>query len=194
MIENRSVPPDALLPHVTYQDLPGAIAWLDKAFGFREHYRYGAPNGAQVHLGNAWVMLRQAREASAGGKRESGEAGVRNAESDCFYRGCAGALRESESGWSEDCGGATYDRVWGIPVRGRGFGAAPLVVCETCEKCESGRVGSQDHGEREPRCAAATAAAVLFGDSCGRCACIGCILRKGVWMEHPAPGDGAAEF
>ncbi|MGH7836500.1 MAG: VOC family protein, partial [Candidatus Binataceae bacterium] len=57
--------PDTILPHIVYQDLVGAIAWLGAAFGFREHYRYGAPNGAQVHLGNAWMMLRQAREGSA---------------------------------------------------------------------------------------------------------------------------------
>jgi uncharacterized glyoxalase superfamily protein PhnB len=38
-----------------------AIAWLSKAFGFREHYRYGEPlSGAQVQLGNAWIMLKQA--------------------------------------------------------------------------------------------------------------------------------------
>ena len=61
MIENRSVPPDTVLPHVEYQDLAGAIAWLSKAFGFREHYHYGEPpSGAQVHLGNAWIMLNQA--------------------------------------------------------------------------------------------------------------------------------------
>ncbi|MGH9743831.1 MAG: VOC family protein [Candidatus Acidiferrum sp.] len=61
MIENRSVPTDTVLPHVAYQDLAGAIAWLSKAFGFREHYHYGEPiSGAQVHLGNAWMMLESA--------------------------------------------------------------------------------------------------------------------------------------
>jgi len=61
MIENRSVPPNTILPHVVYQDVIQAIAWLAKTFGFREHYRYGDPaNGAQLHLGNAWIMLRQA--------------------------------------------------------------------------------------------------------------------------------------
>ena len=61
MIENRSVPPDTVLPHVTYQDLASAIVWLSKTFGFREHYRYGEPlSGTQVHLGNAWIMLKQA--------------------------------------------------------------------------------------------------------------------------------------
>jgi predicted enzyme related to lactoylglutathione lyase len=66
MIENRSVPPDTVLPHVMYRDVEEAIAWLGKAFGFSEHYRYGNPaSGAQVHLGNAWIMLKRAREGSA---------------------------------------------------------------------------------------------------------------------------------
>ncbi|MGC1493779.1 MAG: VOC family protein, partial [Candidatus Acidiferrum sp.] len=48
--------------HVAYQDLSKAIVWLNKAFGFHEHYRYGEPvSGAQVHLGNAWMMLEQGR-------------------------------------------------------------------------------------------------------------------------------------
>jgi predicted enzyme related to lactoylglutathione lyase len=66
MIVNRSVPPDTVLPHVMYQDVDEAIAWLSKTFGFSEHYRYGDPtSGAQVHLGNAWIMLKRAREGSA---------------------------------------------------------------------------------------------------------------------------------
>jgi uncharacterized glyoxalase superfamily protein PhnB len=43
---------------VRYKDLPAAIDWLTATFGFIEHYRYGEPvSGAQVHLGNAWLML-----------------------------------------------------------------------------------------------------------------------------------------
>jgi predicted enzyme related to lactoylglutathione lyase len=65
MIENRSVPPDIILPHVSYRDVAEAIGWLSKTFGFREHYRYGEPvSGAQVHLGNAWIMLNRLREGS----------------------------------------------------------------------------------------------------------------------------------
>jgi hypothetical protein len=37
MMRIRSVPLDMVLPHVMYQDLPAAIAWLGKAFGFVEH-------------------------------------------------------------------------------------------------------------------------------------------------------------
>ncbi|MGA2145487.1 MAG: hypothetical protein ABSH49_11055 [Bryobacteraceae bacterium] len=53
MATNRSVPADLLLPHISYPDLPEAIAWLSRAFGFREHYRYGEPAaGAMVHQWN----------------------------------------------------------------------------------------------------------------------------------------------
>lgn len=62
MIYNRSVPPDTLLPHVCYRNVEDALVWLNKAFGFVEHYRYCEPggrvSGTQVHLGNAWIMLR----------------------------------------------------------------------------------------------------------------------------------------
>ncbi len=62
MIGNRSLPTDTILPHVEYQDLGAAIAWLGRAFAFQEHYRYGEPlSGAQVHLGNAWIMVKQAK-------------------------------------------------------------------------------------------------------------------------------------
>jgi uncharacterized glyoxalase superfamily protein PhnB len=61
MIRNRSVPTDTLLAHIMYQNVPDAIAWLTKTFGFTEHYRYGEPvSGAQMHLGEAWIMLKSA--------------------------------------------------------------------------------------------------------------------------------------
>src|ERR1700722_20260319 len=64
MIENRSVPTEHVLPHVVYQNVAEAIAWLAKAFGFAEHFRYGdpaEPSGAQIYLGNSWIMLRNLR-------------------------------------------------------------------------------------------------------------------------------------
>ena len=60
MVTNRSVPADTVLPHVTYRDVATASAWLTATFGFTEHYRYGppsAPSGAQMYLGEAWIML-----------------------------------------------------------------------------------------------------------------------------------------
>jgi len=60
---------DIILPHLTYQDVAAALVWLTKAFGFTEHYRYGEPagrvEGAQMHLGDAWIMLNSARPGSA---------------------------------------------------------------------------------------------------------------------------------
>jgi len=62
MLQNRSVPTDTVLPHVVYRDLPRAIEWLKSTFGFVEHYRYGDPlSGAQMHIGNAWVMVNAAK-------------------------------------------------------------------------------------------------------------------------------------
>jgi uncharacterized glyoxalase superfamily protein PhnB len=62
MPKNRSVMSDVILPHIVYQDLPNAIAWLTRVFGFIEHYRYGnPPSGAQLLLGNACIMVNQAK-------------------------------------------------------------------------------------------------------------------------------------
>jgi uncharacterized glyoxalase superfamily protein PhnB len=69
MLKNRSVPADVILPHITYRNVADAMVWLAKAFGFTEHYRYGAPDGrvegAQMHLGDAWIMLNSARPGRA---------------------------------------------------------------------------------------------------------------------------------
>jgi uncharacterized glyoxalase superfamily protein PhnB len=64
MISNRSVPTKTVMPHVVYRRLAEAIPWLSKTFGFSEHFRYGdpaEPNGAQLHIGDAWVMVRDVR-------------------------------------------------------------------------------------------------------------------------------------
>jgi uncharacterized glyoxalase superfamily protein PhnB len=63
---NRSVPCDTVLPHLVYDDVEAAIEYLTRAFGFTEHYRYGnPPQGAQIRLGPAVVMLRTPRGDSA---------------------------------------------------------------------------------------------------------------------------------
>ena len=67
MVTNRSVPADTVLPHITYRNVGDASRWLAAAFGFTEHYRYGpddVPSGAQLHLGDAWVMLDEADAGS----------------------------------------------------------------------------------------------------------------------------------
>ncbi len=63
--QNRSVPVDTVLPHVTYQNLADAIAWLTKAFGFQEYYRYGeGPSGGQMWAGKAAIQVRQAESGT----------------------------------------------------------------------------------------------------------------------------------
>lgn len=74
MVSNRSVPPDTVLPHITYRDVAAASEWLAAVFGFAEHYRYGPPGepgGAQMYLGEAWVML----EAADPGEKTPAELG-----------------------------------------------------------------------------------------------------------------------
>ena len=69
MQKNRSLPTDTILPHVVYRDAEEAVAWLSKTFGFIEHYRYGDPagpiSGAQMHLGNAWIMVKRAQPGAS---------------------------------------------------------------------------------------------------------------------------------
>jgi len=65
MLSNRSLPTDVVLPHISYRSVEEAIAWLSKTFGFTEHYRYGdsgAASGAQMFLGNTFIMLKHARD------------------------------------------------------------------------------------------------------------------------------------
>ncbi len=62
-MKNRSVPTDSVLPHVRYRNVADAVAWLTRVFGFSEHYRYGefggSISGAQMHLGKAWIMMKE---------------------------------------------------------------------------------------------------------------------------------------
>ena len=61
--KNRSVPTNTMVAHVVYTDLAKAIPWLERAFGFREHFRYGdGPSGAQMFAGQAVIMVRRQRD------------------------------------------------------------------------------------------------------------------------------------
>src|SRR5664279_2652596 len=94
-MQNRSVPAGIILPHIVYENLSAAIDWLVRVFGFTEHYRYGDPvQGAQLHLGNAYIMVRTARgpqksPASLGFGTQSLTVFVEDVEA----RGCGGHAR-----------------------------------------------------------------------------------------------------
>ena len=109
MLTNRSVPVDTILPHVTYTDLPRAIDWLATTFGFVEHFRYGDPvQGAQLHLGRAFIMVNSARPGSSsptalGGGTQSLTIFIEDVESHYARARAAGAniveaLHETEYG------------------------------------------------------------------------------------------------
>ena len=96
MLRNRSVPVDNILPHVVYKNLPEAINWLG-SLGFVEHYRYGDPlSGAQVLLGGAVIMLKQAgsefrNPAELGFGTQSLTVFVEDIENHCARARAAGA-------------------------------------------------------------------------------------------------------
>jgi uncharacterized glyoxalase superfamily protein PhnB len=109
MLKNRSVPADTVLPHITYRDLPQATGWLAANFGFVEHYRYGDPvQGAQLHLGNAFIMVNSARPGQSspvelGGATQSLTIFVEDVESHYAHARAAGVkivehLHETEYG------------------------------------------------------------------------------------------------
>ena len=96
-MKNRSVPADVILPHLVYQDVAAAIDWLTRVFGFTEHYRYGDPaEGAQMHLGDAWIMLSLARPgrespAKAGAWTQSLTVFVDDVDAHCEHSKATGA-------------------------------------------------------------------------------------------------------
>ncbi len=51
-----------IIPYLFYRDVPGALEWLTRAFGFREDVRTGTPSGgmhAEMSLGGVRIMMGQ---------------------------------------------------------------------------------------------------------------------------------------
>jgi uncharacterized glyoxalase superfamily protein PhnB len=98
VIRNRSVPSDTVVPHIHYRDLDAAIAWLTRAFGFAEHFRYGDPlSGAQMRAGRVWIMLKRlpptaSTPAQLGYGTQSLTLFVDDVESHCARSRAAGAV------------------------------------------------------------------------------------------------------
>lgn len=69
---NKSSPPSnpSIIPTLRYRDGPGAIKWLCKAFGFKEHLVVPDPTGAIAHAqlvyGNSMIMLGSATNNAFG--------------------------------------------------------------------------------------------------------------------------------
>lgn len=97
MIANRSVPVDTVLPHLAYRNVADAIAWLNKAFGFKEQYRYGEQNGvisgAQLRRDMVWIMVHGARQASV----SPAESGSRSQGLTVFVDDVDGHFRQAKA-------------------------------------------------------------------------------------------------
>lgn len=63
MLNNRSLPPGAVIPTLIYDDVPAAVEWLCATFGFRERLRAGNSH-AQVLVGAGSIMLGASRKGA----------------------------------------------------------------------------------------------------------------------------------
>jgi hypothetical protein len=142
MIANRSVPVNTVLPHLVYRNVAEAIVWLTKTFGFAEYYRYGEPdgqvNGAQMHLGNAWIMLQQEREHRASPAR----VGCRTQSLTVFVEDVETHFERAKASGRKDRGGTARDRIRRTAIRSRGSGRSSLAFFAARPRRVPGRMGS----------------------------------------------------
>jgi uncharacterized glyoxalase superfamily protein PhnB len=98
---NRSIPAATVIPVLVYPDVREAVAWLERAFGFRERLKIGEGHRSQLHVGEGGAVI----VADAEGERRAPRAGdethqvlvrVEDARAHCERARAAGAriLRE----------------------------------------------------------------------------------------------------
>jgi len=67
MVQNPTEGYQRMIPYLLYEDAPAAIAFLDKAFGFKEKFRFAMDDGnvghAEVEYKDNVVMLATATDA-----------------------------------------------------------------------------------------------------------------------------------
>ena len=57
MLTNRSAPPATVTPVLVYPDVRGAVAWLERAFGFEERVRIGEDHRSQMRVGEDGAIV-----------------------------------------------------------------------------------------------------------------------------------------
>jgi uncharacterized glyoxalase superfamily protein PhnB len=72
MRPNRSIPPQTLIPVLSYPDVREAVTWLTTSFGFAERVRIGDDHRAQMSVGDAAVII-----ADTGGGRNAPDPAVK---------------------------------------------------------------------------------------------------------------------
>ena len=56
-LTNRSAPPATVTPVLVYPDVRGAVAWLERAFGFEERVRIGEAHRSQMRVGEDGAIV-----------------------------------------------------------------------------------------------------------------------------------------
>lgn len=61
MNPSRTAVETTIIPYLFYRDVPAALAWLTRAFGFTEQMRHPTPNGmhAEMTFGGQQMMMGQ---------------------------------------------------------------------------------------------------------------------------------------
>ena len=61
MTESKQAIEIEIIPYIFYRDVPAAIDWLARAFGFTEEMRHATPGGmhAQMRFGGRRIMMGQ---------------------------------------------------------------------------------------------------------------------------------------
>ena len=76
MPENPPAQYPTVTPYLLYEDVPAALEWLSKAFGFRERLRFTAEDGtvnhAEMQLADGVIMLGDPGEEYRNPKRSGG--------------------------------------------------------------------------------------------------------------------------
>jgi uncharacterized glyoxalase superfamily protein PhnB len=82
MRANRSVPPAVVIPVLQYADVPGAVEWLKRAFGFRERLTIGTHRVQMTFEGGA-LVVRDGGTANAAGGNHSVLVRVADVDAHC---------------------------------------------------------------------------------------------------------------
>lgn len=91
MVRNRSAPPCAVMPVLSYPDVAAAVEWLVRTFGLVEHIRVGE-HRAQVGFGDGALFIADTSNGrSAPGPDLSHSVMVRVPDIDEHYRAAAAA-------------------------------------------------------------------------------------------------------
>jgi uncharacterized glyoxalase superfamily protein PhnB len=93
---NRSIPPDTVIPVLTYPDVTAAVGWLVSAFGAVERVRIGERHRAQMSIGTGAFIVAEptsTRRPPAAGEPVSVSIMVRvtNVRAHCERARAAGA-------------------------------------------------------------------------------------------------------